>query len=78
MLKSIREKLNLKEISIFLIGILVLFTIYLNTRETLFDVYLWLDFNDKVNYMSSEVSYMLTLMHLLIFFLMSFLKNEKI
>lgn len=56
---------------------ILLFALYSNFKEKLYDLYIELDINDTVHYISADVVYALTLLHLFIFFFLTFEYNDK-
>lgn len=65
---------RLAKLSLFYISLLVLYNII---RDRLYDLYVWSNIQDRVNYISVDVAYILTLLHLFILFFLTFEYNGK-
>jgi hypothetical protein len=76
-LQTAKTGLSRIELYLFMLYIAVLYAAYFSLKENIYDMYIMIDINDKVNYISSEISYILSLIHILIFFFIEFKNKMK-
>lgn len=77
-LYSYKIFLNLKELAYFVVYLFSLTAFYIGSSEFRYEIYLNFNFADKINYLSSETLFTLTLVHLFIFYLLGYNREKQL